>query len=53
VEEVVNRFPSIQEAVVYGVAIPGKDGKAGMASVSVALGADFDSPAFYKQYVLY
>jgi fatty-acyl-CoA synthase len=38
VSEAVCEFPGIQEAVVYGVAIPGTDGRAGMATL-VADGA--------------
>lgn len=33
VAEVICRFPGIRQAVVYGVPIPGTDGKAGMAAI--------------------
>ncbi len=33
VSEVLRAFPGIQEAIVYGVAIPGSDGRAGMAAI--------------------
>ena len=33
VEEAIGRFPSILEANVYGVAVPGRDGRAGMAAI--------------------
>src|SRR6185295_133003 len=33
VAEVLNVVPGIKEANVYGVAIPGQDGRAGMASI--------------------
>ncbi len=34
VEAVANSHPQVEDAVVYGVAIPGTDGKAGMASIT-------------------
>jgi fatty-acyl-CoA synthase len=40
VEEVLTNYPGIDEAVVYGIAIPGADGRAGMAAL--VTGADFD-----------
>src|SRR5262245_41895060 len=33
VEETIARFPGILEANVYGVAVPGRDGRAGMAAI--------------------
>jgi fatty-acyl-CoA synthase len=33
VEEVIGRFPGIEETNVYGVRIPGHDGRAGMAAI--------------------
>ncbi|MGE3146757.1 MAG: long-chain-acyl-CoA synthetase [Pseudorhodoplanes sp.] len=33
VAEAINRFPGIQDANVYGVAVPGHDGRAGMAAI--------------------
>jgi len=33
VSEVLGRYPGISEATVYGVSLPGHDGKAGMAAV--------------------
>jgi fatty-acyl-CoA synthase len=33
VEETIGRFPSILAANVYGVAVPGRDGRAGMAAI--------------------
>jgi fatty-acyl-CoA synthase len=35
VADAVGRFPGIREAIVYGVTIPGVDGRAGMASLVV------------------
>nr|WP_275106847.1 long-chain-acyl-CoA synthetase [Nocardia terpenica] len=37
--------PDITGAVVYGVDVPGADGKAGMAAITLADGAEFDGPA--------
>jgi fatty-acyl-CoA synthase len=36
VAEVITQFPGITEAVVYGVAIPGTEGRAGMAAIVIA-----------------
>ncbi|KAF2098043.1 acetyl-CoA synthetase-like protein [Rhizodiscina lignyota] len=35
VSEVLGRFAGVQEAIVYGVEVPGHDGKAGCAAVSI------------------
>ncbi|AHH21211.1 putative fatty-acid--CoA ligase [Nocardia nova SH22a] len=45
VEGAFDGAPGITEAVVYGVDVPGADGKAGMAAVTVESGAEFDGPA--------
>jgi fatty-acyl-CoA synthase len=37
----LNAFPGIVEANVYGVAVPGADGRAGMAAVEIAGNLDF------------
>ncbi|WP_430331620.1 long-chain-acyl-CoA synthetase [Rhodococcus sp. ACT016] len=42
VEGALSAHPSIDEAVVYGVAVPGTDGKAGMAAVTLHAGHEFD-----------
>ncbi|KAI0477138.1 hypothetical protein GGR56DRAFT_391114 [Xylariaceae sp. FL0804] len=44
VSEVLGRFPGVGEATVYGVALPGHDGKAGMAAIYVdpAAAGSFD-----------
>jgi citronellyl-CoA synthetase len=49
VEEIVNIFPDILLSSVYGIIIPGTDGRAGMASIvpSVKL-KDFDFKALYN-----
>jgi fatty-acyl-CoA synthase len=44
VSEVICAFPGIQEANVYGVAIPGTDGRAGMATI-VPAGTGLDLAA--------
>ncbi|SDC78160.1 long-chain-acyl-CoA synthetase [Actinokineospora iranica] len=45
VEGAIGEHPDVDQAVVYGVAIPGTDGKAGMAAVKLRDGAHFDGPA--------
>jgi len=47
VEGALNAFPGIEQAVVYGVEVPGCDGRAGMASLSCA-GPAFDGAALAK-----
>jgi fatty-acyl-CoA synthase len=44
VSETICAFPGIQEANVYGVAVPGIDGRAGMAAI--VAGPDLDLVAF-------
>ncbi|HEX4872328.1 MAG TPA: long-chain-acyl-CoA synthetase [Nevskiaceae bacterium] len=36
VEGALNRFPGVEQAVVYGVEVPGCDGRAGMAALSLS-----------------
>lgn len=46
VEHTLNRHPQVLESTVYGVEIPGNEGRAGMASLSVECEADaFDFDA--------
>jgi acyl-CoA synthetase (AMP-forming)/AMP-acid ligase II len=46
VEGAIGRFDGVQHAVVYGVQVPGTDGRAGMAALSLAGGlAAFDGTA--------
>ncbi|MFF0491628.1 long-chain-acyl-CoA synthetase [Nocardia sp. NPDC004068] len=45
VEGAFDGAASIEGAVVYGVEVPGADGKAGMAAVTLRPGADFDGKA--------
>ncbi|WP_372494221.1 MULTISPECIES: long-chain-acyl-CoA synthetase [Nocardia] len=45
VEGAFDESEAVTEAVVYGVEIPGADGKAGMAAVTLRPGVDFDGKA--------
>jgi fatty-acyl-CoA synthase len=47
VAEILNGAPGMTESNVYGVAVPGRDGRAGMAAVVLAPGAVFDATTFY------
>ncbi len=47
VADVLNGAPGVTETTVYGVAVPGADGRAGMAAVVLADGAAFDGAALY------
>jgi acyl-CoA synthetase (AMP-forming)/AMP-acid ligase II len=47
VEGALNHFPGIEQAVAYGVEVPGTDGRAGMAALSY-VGAEFDGPALAR-----
>jgi acyl-CoA synthetase (AMP-forming)/AMP-acid ligase II len=46
VEAALNRFPGIEEACVYGVEVPGAEGRAGMAALTV--GGPFDGAALAR-----
>ncbi len=46
VAEAMTGFPGLREATVYGVAVPGMDGRAGMASLVVDNLAAFDLSGF-------
>ncbi|HWB97337.1 MAG TPA: long-chain-acyl-CoA synthetase [Bryobacteraceae bacterium] len=46
VAEIISAFPGISHASVYGVAVPGRDGRAGMAALVV--NGDLDLTAFRK-----
>ncbi|GAP91445.1 putative AMP-binding enzyme [Rosellinia necatrix] len=49
VSEVLGRYPGVSEATVYGVSLPGHDGKAGMAAVYINPEAsNFDYNALLK-----
>ena len=47
VADVLNAAPGVSETSVYGVVVPGTEGRAGMAAVVLREGADFDGRAFY------
>ncbi len=40
VEIAVSSFPGVKHAIVYGVAVPGQDGRAGMAAITPKEGVD-------------
>ncbi|MGX7823694.1 AMP-binding protein [Actinokineospora sp. 24-640] len=42
VEAALDEHPDVDQSVVYGVAVPGTDGKAGMAAVKLRDGVSFD-----------
>jgi fatty-acyl-CoA synthase len=46
VEETIGQFPGVEETNVYGVRIPGHDGRAGMAALVVD--RNFDLAQFHK-----
>jgi len=48
VAELVSGFAGIEMVNVYGVEVPGSDGRAGMAAIVLAEGATFDGAAFYR-----
>lgn len=47
VAELLNGAPGVSETAVYGVKVPGTDGRAGMALVVLADAARFDGAAYY------
>ncbi|HWU68085.1 MAG TPA: long-chain-acyl-CoA synthetase [Stenotrophobium sp.] len=47
VEGALNRYPGVEQAVVYGVQIAGADGRAGMAALTCA-GGKFDGAALAR-----
>lgn len=48
VAELLNGAPGVAETAVYGVAVPGTEGRAGMALVVLRGGATFDGSAYYR-----
>jgi fatty-acyl-CoA synthase len=48
VAEHLSGFPGLEMVNVYGVELPGTDGRAGMAALLLAPGASFDGPAFFR-----
>ncbi|HEY0974189.1 MAG TPA: long-chain-acyl-CoA synthetase [Solimonas sp.] len=45
VEAALNRFAGVEQACVYGVQVPGTDGRAGMAALTMAAGTMLDGAA--------
>lgn len=45
VENVLGAFPGVEDAVVYGVEIPGTNGRCGMAALRLAPGCELDGTA--------
>ena len=43
VSSVIRECPGVKEAIVYGVAVPGADGRAGMARMTIEGEFDFDA----------
>ena len=50
VQEQISTWPQVQEVNVFGVEVPGAEGRAGVAALVLAPGADFD-PAAFKAHV--
>lgn len=48
VEGALGAHPDIEQAVVYGVSVPGADGRAGMAAVKLRDGSTVDGPALAR-----
>lgn len=48
VEAVANEFPGVEHSVAYGVEIPGTDGRAGMAALTLKNINEFDTAAFSR-----
>lgn len=48
VEEVLARYPGVDLAVVYGVEVPGTEGRAGMAALASTGELDLSSPEFFR-----
>ena len=48
VEAVANEFPGVEHSVAYGVEIPGTDGRAGMAALTLKNINQFDEGAFSR-----
>jgi fatty-acyl-CoA synthase len=49
VAETISAFPGVLEATVYGVAVPGHEGRAGMAAVVVDNIAEFDLAGLHAE----
>lgn len=46
VSEILTAFEQVDIANVYGVEVPGAEGKAGMAAITLHQGSEFDAAAF-------
>lgn len=55
VSEVLGKYPGILDANVYGVELPGHDGKAGTAAIHIdpALKETFDHQDFLRYIIFY
>ena len=51
VAEAIGVYPGVELANVYGVSVPGADGRAGMVALTLAGEEEFDSRAFYAHVV--
>ncbi|XP_059191457.1 long-chain fatty acid transport protein 2-like [Centropristis striata] len=49
VADIISQVDCIKEANVYGVQVPGQEGRAGMAAIILRDGKSFDSEAVFKQ----
>ena len=47
-ETILSAFTDVAIVNVYGVKVPGAEGRAGMAAVTMERGAHFDSAGFYQ-----
>jgi fatty-acyl-CoA synthase len=47
VSDRLSSAPGVTEANVFGVTVPGEDGRAGMAAIVLRDGASFDGPGFF------
>jgi fatty-acyl-CoA synthase len=47
VEEILSAYPGVEMVIVYGVELPGADGRAGMAAILGPDAAGFDGKAFH------
>lgn len=48
VTEALGAFPDLESITVYGVEVPGEEGRAGMAAIAMKPGRSFDPRAFYE-----
>jgi fatty-acyl-CoA synthase len=47
VADVLDRFPAVELSAVYGVRLPGADGRVGMAALALRRGAELDGEGLY------